>query len=248
MRCFVAALAAISLMLVLPAAAAAFQCEQPEVEAFGTAASAWPAGGGTERCVPYSQWVLERGEAEHAYEAQTAAEVAAREQQEAAEKAARQAAEKRETGGPPTKLHVKVTSVHGSSYRSPGHTVLYVEADEFAEVSFTFTYPQHPRWRPDSFHFKERPGKAANPAAGENDAAVDPWSCRAPMLVEDWEVQVKGEDGGLVEAVPGLVERGQIVDDVSKSWCETARHREERLARRRRASKKQKRKAQTPHG
>ncbi len=270
MRCFVAALAAISLMLVLPAAAAAFQCEQPEVEAFGTAASAWPAGGGTERCVPYSQWVLERGEAEHAYEAQTAAEVAAREQQQATEKAAReeqqaaeaaarekqqateaharQAAEKRETGGPPTKLHVKVTSMHGSSYRSPGHTVLYVETDEFAEVSFTFTYPQHPQWRPDSFHFKERPGKAANPAAGENDAAVDPWSCRAPMLVEDWEVQVKGEDGGLVEAAPGLVERGQIVDDVSKSWCETARHREERLARRRRASKKQKRKAQTPKG
>jgi hypothetical protein len=264
-RCFITALAATSLMLIVPASAAAAQCEPPEVEANGTAASDWPAGGGTGRCVSYSEWQVEREAAKQADEAQTAAEVAAREQQLAAETAAREeqraaeaaareqqqaaearareAKEKRETGGPPTKLHVKVASAHGLSYRSPGHTVLYVETDEFAEVTFTFTYPGHPQWRPDSFHFKERPGKAANPAAGENDAAVDPWSCRAPMLVEDWEVEVKGEEGGVVESGPGLVERGQVLDDVSKSWCEVARHREERLARRRRAANKQKRKA-----
>lgn len=235
MRYLIAMLATFGLLMLVPASALALECPEGEVEANGTLASDWPAGASTGRCVPVSEWQNEREVAQQAHEAQERAEASARQQHEAAEAHAREAAENKETGGPPTELHVKVTSVHGTTYKDPGHSLLYVETNEFAEVFFTFTYPQHPHWPADTFHFKERLGQEADPENGENDASLDPWSCRAPMLVEDWEVRVKGEDEGKLESGPGLVEKGRIVDDVSKQWCRVAKKREQRLAARKRA-------------
>lgn len=226
MRYVIATLCALATLLIAPAGAFAVECPQGEVEANGSAGNDWPVGGNTGRCVAFSEWQSERAAAQQAHEAQEQAEAAARKQKEANERHAREAAEKKETGGPPTKLHVTVVSEHGSTYKAPGRTLLYVDTDEYAEVFFRFTYPQHRQWKADTFHFKERPGKEANPEAGENDAADDPWSCRAPMLVEDWEVQVRGENGGVLESGPGLVQHGQILDNVSAKWCAKAKRRE----------------------
>ncbi len=228
MRYLIVTITALSLLFIAPSAALAVECPAGEVEANGTAANDWPAGGKTGRCVPFSEWQSEREAAMQAHEARERAEASERQQKEAAATHARQAEEKKETGGPPTKLHVTVQSFHGTTYRAPGHSVLYVETNQFAEVFFKFTYPQHPTWHPDTFSFKERLGKETNPAAGENDAAVDPWSCRAPMLVEDWEVQVKGENNGVLESGPGLLAKGQIIDAVSSKWCRVAKARERR--------------------
>ncbi len=228
-------------LLVAPAAALAVECPEGEVEANGAAASDWPSGGNTGSCVSFAEWLNERAAAEQAHEAQERQEATEREQREAVAAHAREAEEKRETGGPPTKLHVSVSSLHGLTYRSPGHSLLYVETNQFAEVFFKFTYPQHPKWRADTFEFKERLGKEADAETGENDAAVDPWSCRAPMLVEDWEVEVRGEDNGVLEAGPGLVQKGQILDDVSAKWCRVAKRRERALAKRHPASAKTRR-------
>lgn len=243
MRYLIAMLATLGLLMLVPSAALALECPEGEVEANGTAAGDWPAGASTGRCVPVAEWQKERESSQQAHEAQERAEGLTRQQREAAESHAREAAENKETGGPPTELHVKVTSAHGASYKDPGHSLLYVETNEFAEVFFTFTYPQHPRWPADTFHFKERLGKEIDPENGENDAALDPWSCRAPMLVEDWEVRVKGENEGKLESGPGLVAKGRVVDDVSQHWCRIARKREERLAAHKRASGRKKTKA-----
>jgi hypothetical protein len=232
MRYLIATITVLSLLFIAPSAALAVECPSGEVEANGTAANDWPSAGNAGRCVPFSEWLGEREAAQQAHEAQERAEASEREQKEAVATHARQAEEKKETGGPPTKLHVTVVSAHGSTYRAPGHSVLHVETNQFAEVFFKFTYPQHPTWRPDIFSFKERLGKETNPAAGENNAVDDPWSCRAPMLVEDWEVQVKGENNGVLESAPALLDKGQIVDDVSSKWCKAAKKRS-RAARRR---------------
>lgn len=245
MRCvLLVAVLALAAMLALPAGAMAAECSSPEVEANGTEARDWPAGEATGRCVSLEEWDAERAAAQQAHESQEASELSARqqkeaseqnarEQQEAAVAHAREASEKKETGGPPKRLHVTVSSVHGSTYRAPGHTLLLVETEPFAEVTFRFTYPQHPSWKADVFNFKESAPGHVDPAAGENDAAFDPWSCRAPMLVEDWEVQVRGENDGLLEAAPALSEHGTVLDDISAKWCKIAKRRQAELARRR---------------
>ncbi len=237
MRYLIVNIAVFGLLLGAPAAALAVECPAGQAEANGTAASDYPAGGGTGRCVSVSEWQSERTTAQQASEAQEKQEAGARAGKEAAHAQEQQREENKESG-PPSTLHVSVVAVHGSTYASPGHSILYVSTNNYAQVYFKFTYPQHPNWEADSFHFTERLGKEANPLTHENDAAVDPWSCRAPMLVEDWEVQVKGVTNSVVESGPGLVQRGQIVDGVSKKWCVDAKKHERaaKLRRRERVS------------
>jgi hypothetical protein len=222
------------LLLAVPAVAAAIECPLGEIESNGTEAADWPLSGHTGHCVTFSEWLAEGEAARTAHEVQEKGEETARKQKEVVEEREKELEQKKETGEPPTNLHVTIISVHGSTYKNPGHTDIDVSTNRFAEVFLKFTYPQHQRWAPTYKHFKERlEGEEEDWESGESDGIIDPWSCQAPMLVERWEVRVRGESQGVVEPGPGLVAKGQFVNRVSAKWCKAAKKREQEANRRR---------------
>ena len=128
------------------------------------------------------------------------------------------AAQQTETGGPPTILDVTVLASHGDSLRDPGHSDIIVGTNRYAEVSVKVTFASY--FSPSSVHFKERlESEESDWASGESDGVAYQWSCKAPEDLASYEVQVRGESGGVVETNPALVRTGTFVESVSKKWC-----------------------------
>ncbi len=120
---FVIILAAIGFVLVVPASADAVTCPfgQP-LEANGTEAADWPVAPPSGRCVSFAEWEKEFEAAEAAHKAQEAATATHEAEERAAKEHQEQLEANKETGGPPTYLNVTPISLHGDTYRKPGHT------------------------------------------------------------------------------------------------------------------------------
>lgn len=128
-----------------------------------------------------------------------------------------------ETHGPPTALEVTVVASHGGSYADPGHSDIVVSTTRYAQVSIRVTFASY--FSPSSVHFKERlESEESDWGPGESDGVAYEWSCNAPEDTASYEVQARGESGGVVEASPALVRKGTFVEAVSKKWCAAHRH------------------------
>ncbi len=141
-----------------------------------------------------------------------------------------------ETGGPPTFLHVTVFSRRSASYRHPGHRVVVVDTNKWADVVVRITF-HGSRMKPLTVHFRERHEDEEDEwERGQSDGVSGPWSCRYPVETEVYEIRVHGVVNGHVESGPGLFEKRTIRAGVTRSWCAVAKVREEREQREERES------------
>ena len=107
---------------------------------------------------------------------------------------------------PVSKLKVKVTSHHGSSYGRPGYTGLVISTSAFANVVLTVDHGVGTkRWQ--------------QPANGRRQVNIS-WSCRQPGLTYHYAIKARGDSGG------SLARSGKFESNVTAEWCRDARVRE----------------------